>query len=322
MNQRRSTPLLKRPAPPSRPDAFGTSPGQGPDRKVRAFAIVTTARADLLVVLAACIWGLAFVFQKMAMDHIGPFTFVASRTAIAALVLLPFALREGPPMRPVLPVAAIGGMLFLSASALQQTGMVTATVTNTSFLTTLYVVAIPFLTWALNRRAPPRSIWIAAALAALGALVLTGGVAARLSPGDGLIVVGAVFWAGFALAAERGARSGRPLGYTCMAFAVCAAVAGTVALATEAPRWGDLVSAAPLILYVGILSSALTFGLTAMAMQVIPAARAMILLSLEMPLAALAGAVLLGERLPLAAWAGAGLILAAVLVVQARPARA
>lgn len=293
---------------------------QGPDRKVRAFAIVTTGRADLLVVLAAFIWGLAFVFQKMAMDHVGPFTFVACRTAIAALVLLPFALREGPPLRPVLPVAAIGGLLFLTASGLQQAGLVTATVTNTSFLTTLYVVAIPFLTWALYRRAPAPVIWFAAGLAALGALVLTGGVTAHLSRGDVLIVIGAVFWAGFALVAERGAKLGRPLGFTCAAFAVCALAAGVHAVTTEAPRWLDLVAAAPSILYVGILSSALTFGLTAMAMQAIPAARAMILLTLEMPLAALAGAVILGDRLPPLAWAGAGLILLAVLVVQARPA--
>ena len=280
---------------------------------------MTTARADLLVILAAFIWGLAFVFQKMAMDHVGPFTFVACRTGIAALVLLPFALREAPPLRPVLPVAAIGGLLFLMASGLQQAGMITATVTNTSFLTTLYVVATPFLTWALYRRTPAPVIWIAAGLAALGALVLTGGLTARLSQGDMLIVVGAVFWAGFALAAERGARAGRPLGFTCAAFGICALVAGVHAITVESPRWIDLVAAAPSILYVGILSSALTFGLTAVAMQAIPAARAMILLSLEMPLAALAGAMLMGDRLPPVAWGGAALILLAVLVVQARP---
>ena len=44
-----------------------------------------------MLLTIAAIWGLAFVFQKTAMEHIGPYTFLASRAAIAAVILAPIA---------------------------------------------------------------------------------------------------------------------------------------------------------------------------------------------------------------------------------------
>ena len=53
---------------------------------------MTRTQANLMLVAIAAIWGLAFVFQKTAMDHIGPYTFLALRALIAALILAPIAL--------------------------------------------------------------------------------------------------------------------------------------------------------------------------------------------------------------------------------------
>ncbi len=52
-------------------------------------------RADLLLLLAAMIWGFAFVAQRAGMAHIGPFLFNAIRFAIGAVVLSPFVGRIG-----------------------------------------------------------------------------------------------------------------------------------------------------------------------------------------------------------------------------------
>ena len=51
-------------------------------------------QADLFLLFAAVIWGLAFVFQKSAMSHVGPLTFLAARGVVAALALLPLAIQE------------------------------------------------------------------------------------------------------------------------------------------------------------------------------------------------------------------------------------
>ena len=42
-----------------------------------------------LLLLAAFIWGIAFVAQSVGMDYIGPFSFGASRFLLGTVVLLP-----------------------------------------------------------------------------------------------------------------------------------------------------------------------------------------------------------------------------------------
>ncbi|MFH1937720.1 MAG: DMT family transporter, partial [Bacteroidota bacterium] len=47
-------------------------------------------KSDMLLLLAAAIWGFAFVAQRVGMDYVGPFTFSAVRFSLGCLVLIPF----------------------------------------------------------------------------------------------------------------------------------------------------------------------------------------------------------------------------------------
>ena len=76
---------------------------------------VSGRAAEALVLLAALIWGIAFYFQKAAMDYVGPLTFLGLRSTIAAAVLSPFALRESRDGPSLLPIATLGGLLFFVA---------------------------------------------------------------------------------------------------------------------------------------------------------------------------------------------------------------
>src|SRR5262245_30948138 len=120
--------------------------------------------ADLVLLLAAAIWGVAFVFQKSAMSNIGPLTFIAASCAVAALALAPLALRErrnaGTPAGPGFGATVLWGAgAFLIAAWIQQEGITTATVINTGFLTTLYVVITPFIAWAWSGKVPATMVW-------------------------------------------------------------------------------------------------------------------------------------------------------------------
>jgi drug/metabolite transporter (DMT)-like permease len=273
-------------------------------------------QADLLVLLAALIWGVGYLAQKTAMTDIGPALFVALRATIAALVLLPFAVREGGP-RPV-GMTVLGGLGFATAALVQQSGMVTASVTNTAFLTALYVVFVPVLALMVLRRPPGWQVWVGAVLALGGAFALSGGRLAAFGPGDWLVLASALFWAAYALITEIAGRAGRPLSFTCGVFVTVAAICWPLTLWQGVPDWATLRPALPEVLFVGVMSSAVTFGLMAVAMTRIPAPRAIILLSTEAVFAALIAAAVLGETLPFLGWIGAGLIIAAVLVVQLR----
>ncbi|MCB1379707.1 MAG: DMT family transporter [Alphaproteobacteria bacterium] len=271
--------------------------------------------ADALVLLAALIWGVAFYFQKTAMLHLGPLLFLGLRATIAAMALAPFAMREqGEPG--ITPIALLGGVLFFMAASIQQIGIVEATVTNTGFLTALYVVVTPVMVWVWKRKAPGRAIWLGTVLAFAGTWALSGGSFAAFSRGDWLIATSAIFWSSFIITTGESGKYGRPLTYVSLQFTVVALLSLGAAFLFETVSADAIGKAIVPVLYVGFLSSALTFALLAVSLRHVPPARAAILLSLETVFAAIAGAVMLGERLAIIGWMGAALMFAAFLVVQ------
>lgn len=286
---------------------------------------MTRTKADLLVLFAALIWGVAFYFQKSAMSHIGPLLFLGLRAILAAAALFPFALREWqasptatPPIRPF---ALLGGTVFFTAAALQQVGIVTATVTNTSFLTALYVVVTPFLLWLLRHEWPGPRIWLASGLAFIGIWALGGGTIGAFSAGDMLIAVSSVAWSLYMVVTSASGKLAKPMQYTFIHFLVVAALALPCAFYFEKVDGAAIADAALPLLYVGILSSAFTFALMANVVRYIPASRASILLSTEVLFGAASGFIMLGERLSPIGWAGAALMFIAILMIQTASGR-
>jgi drug/metabolite transporter (DMT)-like permease len=280
--------------------------------------------ADLLLVLAAVVWGVAFVFQKTAMDHIGPFLFIAARSAVAVLALAPIAYREGRGSgmflpSGLLPLAMLAGAAFFTGAAFQQVGLVTATATNAGFLTALYVIFTPILVWLVFGRVPAWIVWPAVVLSFVGTWLLGGGTLSAFGSGDALIAISAFFWSAHVVTVSHATRYARPVTFTAIQFAVVGVLGFIGALLLEPISWAAILAAWREIAYVGLLSSALTFTLLAIAMKYTPATEAAVIVSSETLFAALAAYLMLGERLSLVAWCGAGLILGAVLLVQTAP---
>jgi len=286
---------------------------------------MTRLQADFVLLFAAALWGVAFYFQKDAMAHIGPWTFIAGRSLLAVLALAPLAYFEhrktgaqGLPAG-LGRISVLCGLAFLAAAFLQQEGLKTASVTNTGFLTSLYVVLTPLVAWIWSRVVPPRIAWPAIALSFAGAWLLGGGTVGGLGSGELLVMGSALFWATHCVITGRASFYQRPLTYTVLQFAVVAAVATGVALAFEGPTLAGLKDAAVPILFVGLVSTALTYTIFTIAIRHTTPPEAAVILSAECLFAAAAGAVMLGERLSPVSWAGAGLMIAAVLLVQLGP---
>ncbi len=278
-------------------------------------------QADVMLLTIAAIWGLAFVFQKTAMTHIGPFLFLACRALVAAAVLFGLACREHRKSETLLTsgfwrTSVLGGLTLFVAGILQQVGLVTASVTNTGFLTGLYVVVTPLLLWLAYRHLPPVFVWVAVGLAFVGTWLLGGGTLSGFSVGDWLVAISSVFWSANILVIAHAARYDHPIGFTAIQFVVVAVISLCCAFAFETVSAAALYAALPEIAYVGILSSALTFTLLAVAMRYTPTTEATILVSMETLFAALSAAYLLGERLSWIGWTGAALMFSATLLVQ------
>ncbi|MBW8283384.1 MAG: DMT family transporter [Rhizobium sp.] len=282
-------------------------------------------QANLLLLLAAAIWGGGFVAQSEAMEWLGPNWFNALRFALATLAVLPFALSESkraarPLSRRELGWFLLVGLSLLAAQTLQQIGIQSTSVTNASFLTGLYVVLVPVIAVAFLRRRPHWIIWPAALLTVVGILLLNGGSLSSLGDGDVLVILCAAFLAiQITLTPIAVGISERPLALATVQFAVCAAGAGLAAAALEPISLSAVVSALPEILYGGLLSSGVAFVLQIIGQRYTTASQAAIFLSSEALFGALFGAVLLAETLPAIGYLGCGLIFSAMLLVELVP---
>ncbi|NTJ32327.1 DMT family transporter [Agrobacterium rhizogenes] len=286
---------------------------------------MTRIQANLVLLLAAAIWGGGFVAQSTAMKAIGPFWFIGLRFAVATIVILPFVWMEN--RRAEKPLTrgnwlsffCIGIALF-GGAATQQLGLLTTSVTNSSFITGLYVVFVPLIAVVFLRRQPHWIIWPAALTALSGIYLLSGGSLSRLTSGDFLTVVCAVFWAAqITLAGVSVRETGRPLGISAAQFAVTAVLALIAAALVEPISFAAIGAALGEILYVGIFSSGLAFALQVIGQRYTSAPQAAIILSSEALFGASLGALLLGETMGPLGYAGCALMFSAMLAVELVP---
>lgn len=284
-----------------------------------------TLRANLLLLLAALIWGVAFVAQKSGLDSLSPVAFNGCRFLLGGLVLLPFALARrrrgaapGPDRGLWLGGLLCGTCLFVASSA-QQIGLKWTTAGKAGFLTALYVVIVPLLAALAGRRVRPL-LWLCIALAVAGLRLLCLDAdfsLASVNRGDAWELACALAFAVHILAIDRFAPHADGIRLSCLQFLVCGLLslpfAGLPAPAALAAVWLPLA-------YTGILSCGVAYTLQTVAQKNTSPTVASLIMCLESLFALLAGVAILREPVSPREWLGAGLLLAALLLAQL-PAR-
>jgi len=271
-------------------------------------------RADLLLLLAAAIWGSTFVAQRLGMASVGPLTYTGLRFLIGAAAILPLSWRR-PASRGEWSAGFVLGLLVAGGVNLQQVGLLYTSVANAGFITGLYVVVVPLLGLLVGQRATAGA-WLGALLACAGLYLLCVGEAWVAAWGDGLQLAGTLFWASQMLYAARATRRHDPIRLACIQFAACGALSLVPALAFEPQGAAATWQAMPAILYGGLLSVGCAYTLQLVAQRDVLTAHAAVIMSLEGVFAALAGWAVLGQTLSTRALAGAGLMILAQVVVQ------
>ena len=286
---------------------------------------MTRIQANLVLLLAAAIWGGGFVAQSTAMDTIGPLWFVGLRFAIAALAVLPFAMAEtrrlkAPPSRGEFKAFILVGLALFMGATTQQVGLLTTSVTNSSFLTALYVIFVPVIAVVIYRRYPHWVVWPGALMMLCGIFLLSGGSMSSLTTGDMLSIVCAFFWAiQITLAGRFVMQSNLPLALSCTQFAVCAVLSMLVGVLVEPINYTAIASSIYEILYVGLVSSGLAFVLQVIVQRYTTAPQAAIFLSSEALFGAMFAAMFLQEKISPAGYIGCAIIFTAILLVELVP---
>ncbi|MCL2749420.1 MAG: DMT family transporter [Coriobacteriia bacterium] len=296
-----------------------------------------------IILLAAIIWGLCFVAQRSAMQHIGPFLFNGIRGFLAAFALLLIVAlvwyitlkRKAPTRASAPPVSMkylIGaglfcGVILFFASNLQQIGMVTVTASKAAFITALYIVLVPVLGLFLKQRTNWNT-WVSVGVAVVGLYLLCVSSGFALETGDAVLIGCALFWAFHILAIGHYA----PRLTLLQLFGMCViqfVFSGALSLVC-APLFdgfffavpltlGAVMNAAPELLYAGILSTGVAFTLVAIAQRHAKPTPAAIVMSTESVFGLLGGVLILSEVLTAREGIGCLLMFAAVILTQLKP---
>lgn len=281
------------------------------------------------MLVAAMIWGSAFVAQRLSLDSIGPFLFTGLRFLLGAFVVLvvwSIVRRRQPTAAPLSPAAsptlwrdgALLGLLVAVSISCQQIGLQYTKVANAGFISSLYVVIVPLMGVVL-RHQTGIGVWLGALLAALGMYFLSVDEHFSILYGDWLQLAGSLVISAQVVLVSRFARRHDPLALALVQFVVCGVVSLAIGLAVDPLRIGDIVRAAPTILYGGALSVGVAYTIQVVAQKDAAPAHAAVIFSMEGVFAALAGWLVLGETLAPRALLGCALMLAGLIVCQVMP---
>ena len=281
--------------------------------------------SSLMLIVAALIWGTAFVAQRKGMEYAGPLAFNGVRTLIGSLVLLPVALIFRPAkaanLRKTLLAGLLCGLCLFMATNLQQIGLTSTEAGKAGFITTFYIILVPVLGLFLRKKTGAVT-WLAVAVALVGLFFLCvkpGEV--RIAPGDLLVLGCAFFFAVQILVIDFFVQEVDGVLLSCVQFAVDGVLSLIAAFLFEKPDFPALFRGWIPLLYTGILSCGLAYTLQILGQKNLHPTVASLLMSLESAFAVLGGWLILHERLTRRELLGCALMLAAVLLVQLAPAK-
>ena len=271
--------------------------------------------ANLLLLLAAALWGFGNIAQKMVLEHLDPFSAVGLRCLVGGLLILPLLRldRDGPLAPGFWSSAFRVAVILALALTLQQTAYLSTSVTNAGFLVNTATVLTPILAWVLFRERTSARVWGAAVATMIGIFMLCGGLKG-FGRGDLVSLISALFYAVWMIELGRHMQTyGNPVRTACTQFLATAALALPFGAWWGSLSAGAVLAAAPELLVLGAGSTALAFGFQTIALRYTPPSHAAVIVSAEGVFGAMVAALFLGERMSITAFFGAALMLAAII---------
>ncbi|ADL35761.1 hypothetical protein bpr_III073 [Butyrivibrio proteoclasticus B316] len=295
---------------------------------------IYTLTHTLMLLVASFFWGTTFVAQSLGAEYVGAGTYLALRTYIGIIFLLPFVLyrdkkevnnlglglqelqdKRSREKQAFIKGGMLAGLFIFLASFAQQYGIAYTSVAKAGFLTTLYVVFVPIISLFFGRRFDNK-LWISIALSVLGMYLLCMKGSFYLEIGDALMILSALGFSIQILAVSRYSKRIDPVKLTLAQFIIEAILATIVMFVIEKPDLSSIYSALPAILYAGIFSSGIAYTLQALGQKNLNPAIASIAMCLESVFGTLSGWIVLGQQLSLREAAGCILMFAAIVLTQ------
>ena len=268
----------------------------------------------LAMLATAAIWGGSFVVMKDSLEKQDVFSFLASRFILASLLMFmyrPTALR-GLSKRFVLR-GIFAGILLGSGYIFQTFGLTNTTVSNTGFITGLYLVFTPLISLIILRRHVIRIQWLAVLLAFIGLFLISyNGVS--LGRGETLVLISAILYGAHFVALGEWSDGGNTYALTLIQIATLGVMASlfTIKDGFQLPPDSSVWLA---VLFTAFFATFLAFLVQTKAQSVMSATAASVLLATETPFAVIFGLYFNSDPLTLKIISGGILVMGAMALV-------
>lgn len=296
-------------------------------------------RGSLMLLLAAIIWGSAFVAQSEGMEYVGPFTFASVRFFIGSFILLPVisfvkkketgngnllsdydkntGLKGFIEKHKLLVTGSVFcGIALTLATNFQQQGIkYVSSVGKAGFITTLYIVLVPIFSLFIGKKVRP-VIWIALAFAVLGLYFLCVTEKLTFELMDILLIMCAVFFAVQIMVIDHYVDRVNPIALSSLQFFIVGVLSAVLMFIFEKPTISGIMAAMGPILYAGVLSSGVAFTLQVVAQKDLDPTLASMIMCLESVVSVLSGFLLLGQKLSIREGIGCVLMFIGVILAQ------
>lgn len=282
----------------------------------------------LFAFIPTIIWGFGYVVQSIGLNTIGVNTLNATRFILAFLVLLPMLIirrkniYKRDPNKIILrrkiliKGSLLSGFFLFMANSFQFWGMLYTTPGKTSFITSLYIVIVPFLSLYLGEKLSKR-VWLGVIIASFGLYLLcfTEGLS-KVNIGDILVLISAL---GFSLQIIT-------ISYyvsLCDAFSLSAfhilfaGIFSSIAMfILESPTINMIKAAWFPIVYSAVFVSAIGYSFQILSQKKLSPTIASLVFSFESVFALFFGWLILNEKLSKQELIGSILVLISILVTQ------
>jgi len=285
-------------------------------------------KASMLLLLAAAIWGFAFVAQRIGIRYLGSFSFNGIRFAMGSVSLIPLLIffRHKPndtvgagetsaDFSTTVKSGVLAGLVLFTAASLQQIGLIYTTAGKAAFITGLYIVLVPIFGIFLKHKIH-RSTWVAVVLAIIGLYLLSVNKNFTIAKGDLYQIGGAFLWAVHILLIDRFTKSVDALKLSFIQFTTCSVLSLIVAAFCEHITLHAVNQALIPLLYGGICSVGIAYTLQVVGQKSAKPSHAAIILSMESVFASIGGMLILNEKLSGRGYLGCALMMSGMLLSQ------
>jgi drug/metabolite transporter (DMT)-like permease len=260
------------------------------------------------------VWGGAFLVMKDSLVRQDVYSFLASRFILAAAFMLIYKPKSLFGLnRKFIKQAIIAGVLLCFGFIFQTFGLTQTTVSNTGFITGLYLVFTPLIAWMLLKREIFKVQWLAVLVATVGLYFISyNGIS--VGRGEILVLISAFLFAGQIVALGEWSNGENTYALTLIQILVSAVIFFTVSLKDgfQIPPDIEVWSA---VLYTAFFATFLGFLIQTKAQSVMNATAAGVLLAMETPFALFFGIYFDNDPITLRIISGGTLVLIAMALV-------